>query len=43
MTPLTYSQQLQAAIPNSRLEVISGGSHMLMIEEAALFNSAVRT
>jgi pimeloyl-ACP methyl ester carboxylesterase len=41
MTPLSFSQQLRSAIPNSRLETIPRGSHMLMIEAAAEFNRVI--
>jgi pimeloyl-ACP methyl ester carboxylesterase len=42
MTPLAYSQHLQASIANARLEVIPGGSHMLMLEQPDLFNAILK-
>jgi pimeloyl-ACP methyl ester carboxylesterase len=42
MTPLVYSEQLHTSIANSRLEVVPGGSHMLMLEEAALLNEMLK-
>ena len=41
MTPLAFSQKLHTPIANSRLEVIPGGSHMLMLERADEFNAIV--
>lgn len=38
MTPVSSSQQLQTAIADSRLEVVPGGSHMLMLEDPGEFN-----
>ena len=42
LTPLVYSEQLHTSIANSRLNVVPGGSHMLMLEEAALFNEMLK-
>jgi pimeloyl-ACP methyl ester carboxylesterase len=41
MTPVAFSQQLHGAIANSRLEVVPGASHMLMLENAAEFNDLI--
>ncbi len=38
MTPIAFSEQLKDSIPNSQLEVITGGSHMAMIEQSERFN-----
>jgi pimeloyl-ACP methyl ester carboxylesterase len=35
MTPLKYSEFLRDHIPNSRLEVVDGAGHMLMLEQPA--------
>jgi len=42
LTPLIYSEQLHASIASSRLEVVPGGSHMLMLEQAAIFNEMLK-
>jgi len=42
MTPLALSQQLQNSISGARLHVIPGGSHMLMLERPAEFNTIIR-
>ena len=42
MTPLALSQQLQTSISGARLHVIPGGSHMLMLERPAEFNTIIR-
>ena len=41
MTPLALSQQLQESISGARLSVIPGGSHMLMLERPAEFNTII--
>jgi len=38
MTPPAFSQQLHSVIPDSRLEVVPRGSHMLMLEFPNEFN-----
>jgi pimeloyl-ACP methyl ester carboxylesterase len=42
MTPLALSQQLQTSISGARLQVVPGGSHMLMLESPAEFNTIIR-
>ncbi len=42
MTPPAHSQQLQTSISGARLHVIPGGSHMLMLERPAEFNTIIR-
>jgi pimeloyl-ACP methyl ester carboxylesterase len=41
MTPMSFSQQLHSAIRDSRLETVSGGSHMLMLEHPDAFNRLI--
>jgi 3-oxoadipate enol-lactonase len=41
-TPVTAAQRLHDAIPDSRLTVISGASHLSNVSHAAEFNAAVR-
>jgi pimeloyl-ACP methyl ester carboxylesterase len=41
IVPMENSANLVAAIPQAKLEVIQGGSHLFFIEEAAKFNAAV--
>jgi pimeloyl-ACP methyl ester carboxylesterase len=41
--PLTVAQQLHAAIPGSRLVVMSGIGHICNLEDPRLFNSEVRS
>ncbi|MBM4305982.1 MAG: alpha/beta hydrolase [Deltaproteobacteria bacterium] len=42
LTPLKYSQFLQNKIKGSRLEVISGAGHMVMMEAPSLFNAKIK-
>ncbi|MCX7634623.1 MAG: alpha/beta hydrolase, partial [Syntrophales bacterium] len=42
MTPPSLSEQLHAAIPGSRLAIIEGGGHFVMMEQAEEFNTALR-
>ncbi len=38
MTPLSFSQQLHSSIRDSTMEIVPGGSHMLMLEQPETFN-----
>ncbi len=42
LTPVKYSQFLQNKIKGSRLEVISGAGHMVMMESPSAFNEKIR-
>ncbi len=42
MTPLKYSEFLHQRIKNSKLDVIKGAGHMLMMESPELFNQKIR-
>jgi len=42
MTPPASSEQLHRLIPNSKLAVVSGGSHMAMLQQQAEFNAILR-
>jgi len=42
LTPVKYSQFLQNKIKGSRLEVISGAGHMVMMESPSLFNAKIK-
>lgn len=42
LTPLKYSQWLHAALPRSELAVIPAAGHMVMVEQYAAVNHAVR-
>jgi pimeloyl-ACP methyl ester carboxylesterase len=42
LTPVKYSQFLQNKIKGSRLEVISGAGHMVMMESPSLFNEKIK-
>lgn len=42
LTPLKYSQYLASQIPGARLVEIPGAGHMVMLEQADLFNLAVK-
>jgi len=41
MTPVKYSRYLDENIPQSRLEIIEGGGHMVMLEQAEAVNRAI--
>jgi pimeloyl-ACP methyl ester carboxylesterase len=41
MTPVKYSEYLHTKIPNSRLELIDGAGHSVMIERADVVNRAL--
>jgi pimeloyl-ACP methyl ester carboxylesterase len=41
MTPVKYSQFLLQRIKGSRLEILPGAGHMVMIEAAELFNEKI--
>lgn len=43
MTPPSLSEHLHRAIPNSQLDIIPAGSHMLMLESADLFNNVFQS
>lgn len=42
IVPMQNSENLAAAIPNSKLKIIEGGSHLFFIEQANEFNSTVQ-
>ena len=42
LTPVKYSQLLQNKIKGSRLEVIPGAGHMVMMESHSLFNAKIK-
>ncbi|TFG09966.1 alpha/beta hydrolase [Candidatus Thorarchaeota archaeon] len=42
MTPLKYSEYLHDKMPNSRLVVIPGAGHSVMLEQPALLNVAIK-
>jgi len=43
LTPVKYSQFLLHHIKGSRLEIVSGAGHMVMMEAAELFNEKIAT
>lgn len=43
MTPVKYSQHIHSQIPGSRLELIPGGGHNVMLEKPDQFNGAVES
>ena len=43
ITPPESSQQLAQLIPEARLKILAGAGHMVMMEEAAEFNEAIKT
>lgn len=42
IVPVQNSENLTAAIPNSKVKIIEGGSHLFFIEQANEFNDTVR-
>lgn len=42
LTPVKYSEYLRDNIPNSKLEVIDGAGHMVMLEKPEEFNEKIR-
>jgi pimeloyl-ACP methyl ester carboxylesterase len=42
LTPVKYSKYLKRLIPNSKLEVIKGAGHMVMLEKPFEFNGKLR-
>jgi pimeloyl-ACP methyl ester carboxylesterase len=43
MTPVRLCEEMQAGIADSRLEVIEGAGHMVMLERAQAFEAALRS
>jgi 3-oxoadipate enol-lactonase len=41
VTPLSWQQQIAAAIPNSRIRIIPNTGHMTMLEAPAVFNTVL--
>ena len=41
LTPVTYSEYLHENLPSSRLEVIAGAGHMVMVEQSVFVNLVI--
>jgi len=42
LTPVRYSQFLHSRIEGSKLEILSGAGHMVMIESPEAFNEKIK-